>query len=289
MGGIVWIASYPKSGNTWTRSFLHNLLRPQDETHDINDMQDLTAYEIGVRWFAPLLAKPLELCTEEEVAAVRPRAQEALAAEAPGLVFVKTHNALAVEFGHPVINTKVTAGAVYIVRDPRDVAPSFAHHLSTDLNTAIARMNADNLTVPNTKETAYELYGSWRQNVDSWTLKPHQSKHVMRYEDMLAKPERTFRDLCDFLLLAPTRKALLDAIEKSSFARLKELEEKRGFSEKPAAAPSFFREGKAGTWREHLSHAQIAAIEDVNREQMARCGYAPAGARAPRRPLHRLR
>jgi len=273
MGGIVWLASYPKSGNTWTRSFLHNLLRPDRQSHNINDMQELTAYENASHWFLPLLKQPLADCSLEDVAAARPHAQEAIARAAPGLVFVKTHNALAVEFGHPVINASVTAGAIYIIRDPRDVAPSFAHHLSTDVDTAIDRMNHLHLTVPNTEHTAYEIYGSWSQNVESWTRRSHQAKHVMRYEDMLATPKITFRALCDFLLLSPSEKALDDAIANSSFARLKEQEEKHGFREKAEPAASFFREGKSGVWRECLSAEQVAKIEAANCVEMQRFGY----------------
>jgi Sulfotransferase domain len=273
MGGIVWLASYPKSGNTWTRNFLHNLLRPQADSHDINAMQHLTAYENSRRWFDGLIPRPLAECSAEEIAPLRPRAQERLAAEAPGLVFVKTHNALVKEFGHPVINSAVTAGAIYIVRHPLDVAVSFAHHLATTTDNAIEKMNTTGLQTPNTERTAYEVYGSWSEHVATWTQRPHQGLHIMRYEDMLAKPEATFRQLCDFLLLAPTRAALLEAIEKSSFERLKEQEKERGFFEKPAQAKDFFRVGRAGAWREHLTAEQVRVVMEINRAQAQRFGY----------------
>jgi hypothetical protein len=273
MGGIVWLASYPKSGNTWTRNFLHNVLRPEAESHDINAMRDLTAYENNTRWFEGLLPRPLAECAAEDVAPLRARAQERLAAEADGLVFVKTHNALVKEFGHPVINARVTAGAIYIVRHPLDVAVSFAHHLATTTDNAIEKMNTSGLQTPNTERTAYEIYGSWSEHVATWTRKPHQGLHIMRYEDMLAEPEQTFRRLCDFLLLKPSRAALLAAIEKSSFARLKEQEDERGFSEKPADAKTFFREGRAGAWRDHLTAEQVRAVMEPNADQARRFGY----------------
>jgi hypothetical protein len=277
VGGIVWLASYPKSGNTWLRHFLHGLLRPGEGAHDINDMHGLTAYETAARWFRPLAGRPLDECDPAEIARLRPRAQEALAAAADGLVFAKTHSALVRDGGEPTINARVTAGALYIVRNPLDVAASFAHHLGAGLDDAIRCMASPGFTARASAHFAHEVYGSWSENVASWTAKPHRALHVMRYEDMLAAPRQAFRALADHLLLTPTDAALDAAIERSSFARLKEQEERAGFAEKPAAAASFFREGKAGGWREALSAPQIRAIVGAHREQMARFGYVPEG------------
>jgi Sulfotransferase domain len=275
MGAIIWLASYPKSGNTWARNFLHNLLRPKDDTYDINEMNELTTGALGPRWYAKLLKKPLEEASLDEVATVRAEAQGALAAAAEGLVFVKTHSALVTDLGTPAINKEVTAGAIYIVRDPLDVAHSYAHHLDIALDEAIEIMNREFAHTANTKEQVYEPLGSWSQHVRSWTHRPHQALHVMRYEDMLAKPELTFRRLCDFLLLKPTRDELAAALEKSSFERLQSQEEDRGFRERPEHADRFFREGKAGTWRKYLTGMQVRAIVEHHREQMARFGYVP--------------
>jgi hypothetical protein len=92
---------------------------------------------------------------------------------------------------------------------------------------------------------------------------------------MLAKPELTFRRLCDYLLLKPTRDELSEAMEKSSFERLRSQEENRGFRERPEHADHFFREGQAGNWRKYLTAAQVRSIVDHHREQMARFGYVP--------------
>lgn len=275
MGGIIWIASFPKSGNTWVRNFLHNLLRPRAEGHDINAMIGLTAYEISEKWFEGLLPRPVEECSQEEVARVRPQAQERLAAAADGIVFAKTHNAMMTQAGFRLVNPAVTAGAIYILRNPLDVAVSYAHHLGAGLDDAIRAMNTPGYAVANAARIAYELYGSWSEHVSSWTRRAHPALHVMRYEDMLAEPEPTFARLCAFLGHDPGRVRLLEAIERSSFSRLQAQERSHGFWEKPKDAARFFREGRSGAWRRDLSPAQIEAIASAHGDQMARFGYLP--------------
>lgn len=277
MGAIVWLASYPKSGNTWTRVFLHNLLRSKDAGFDINDMNELTTGAGGKRWYQPLLPRPLEECSLEEVATVREAAHARLAEEAPGLVFVKTHNALVIDLGFSSINKAVTAGAVYILRNPLDVAHSYASHLGRTIDQAIGFMNQDFARTGNSAKQAYEPMGSWRQHVESWTHKRHQALHVMRYEEMVARPEETFGGLCAFLRIKPRPGELEEALARSSFEALKAQEERKGFRERPDKAQRFFREGRANAWRDHLNDEQVRRILEPNREVMARFGYLPEG------------
>jgi len=97
----------------------------------------------------------------------------------------------------------------------------------------------------------------------------------MRYEDMLAEPQKTFGALARHLLFKPTGGELADAIKRSSFEQLKEQEEKDGFRERPDKAERLFRDGRAGQWKEILTPAQIKRIVDAHGEQMARFGYLP--------------
>jgi hypothetical protein len=113
----------------------------------------------------------------------------------------------------------------------------------------------------------------------SWTRKPHPAIYVMRYEVMLAKPQKTFGALARHLLFKPSDGELADAITRSSFEQLREQEEKDGFRERPAHAERFFREGRADQWKEGLSPAQIKRIVDAHGEQFARFGYLPGEVR----------
>ncbi|HZU62358.1 MAG TPA: sulfotransferase domain-containing protein, partial [Novosphingobium sp.] len=209
------------------------------------------------------------------VAAVRPQAIRTIARATDGLVFVKTHNALVAHLGTPMIDMSVTAGAVYVVRNPLDVAISYASFMGVSIDRAIELMNTDGSIIENTDKHAYEYRGSWREHVNSWTRRPARQLHVMRYEDMLEKPLEAFTKLGNFLRLGRTRRQIEAAIAASSFEKLQQQEEEAGFRERPETMERFFRAGKAGQWRDVLCAAQIDAIVAANAEQMARFGYKP--------------
>ena len=275
MGGIVWLASYPKSGNTWTRNFLHNLLVESDSTYNINNMKLLTTWDCAAAWYQPFLSRPVKDCSKKEVAEIRLKAIQRIADNTDDLIFVKTHNAMVADQGIPMINTSVTAGAIYIVRNPLDVAVSYSHHLNKSIDETIRFMNLRGAQHPNSETTVYEVQSSWSENVYSWTRKQNPALHIMRYEDMLDKPVETFGQLVNFLQINTTMEKLEEAIQASSFDKLKEQEEKFGFSEKPTVAREFFRVGKAGQWRDVLSRNQIDEIIKSNQEQMKRFDYMP--------------
>lgn len=275
--GIVWLASYPKSGNTWTRTFLHNLLnvlKGEDEgVQDINKINEYTTWDIAAKNFADVIGKDVLSASRAEIAAARPTVQKGIADETDGLMFVKTHNALVTSHGYPTINTAVTSGAVYIVRNPLDVAISYAHHMSSTIDQAILNMETRGFETKVTGKSVYEVYGSWSEHVYSWTRKPNQALYVMRYEDMYHDPERTFGELARHLLMMPNRKQLQRAIDLSSFDKLQKQEAAEGFREKPKGAEKFFRKGEPDQWKTGLSQSQINRIIATHGEQMKRFSY----------------
>jgi hypothetical protein len=277
--GIMWIASFPKSGNTWTRTFLHNLCKIQageDAEQDINAMARFSTWEIAKKYYTQVLGFEPSNDQRQEIAAARHKVHQLIVDANDGVVFVKTHHAMVTDRGYSTINFAVTSGAIYIVRNPLDVAISYAHHMGSSIDMAIEQMAVENVETPGSDNSVYEVYGSWSQHVWSWTRKLHRALHVMRYEDMLAHPERTFGALAGHLLLDPTPEQLAEAIERSSFDRLRAQEKAKGFRERPKQADeSFFREGRAGQWRELLTRAQIDRIVGDHREQMRRFGYLP--------------
>jgi hypothetical protein len=278
--GIVWIASFPKSGNTWTRTFLHNLAKIQSGEkgeQDINQLARFSTWDLDKKIYAQYLGfAPDNEKHRKEIAATRPRVHQHIADSAEGIVFIKTHNAMLVDRGHSAINFAVTAGAIYIVRNPLDVAISYAHHMGKPVDAAMEMIATEDIETAGNEQAVYEIYGSWSQHVWSWTRTPHRALYVMRYEDMLADPERTFGGLARHLLLDPMPDQLREAIELSSFERLQAQEKDKGFRERPKDSDeNFFREGRADQWKQVLTQEQIDRIVRDHGEQMQRFGYLP--------------
>jgi hypothetical protein len=119
-----------------------------------------------------------------------------------------------------------------------------------------------------------QLIGSWRQHVGSWTRAPGLKRHVMRYEDMLAKPGPTFRQLVGFLGMPADGKRVAKAVRFSRFDSLMSQEHQAGFNEaRPDEASTFFRRGEQGQWREVLTPDQVDRLVEASRDVMAEFGY----------------
>jgi hypothetical protein len=276
--GLIWLASYPKSGNTWTRAFISNLAAitgGEQEALQLNSINRYSAGEYFLQFYEERLGfKPTDK-HHKEIASVRHEVQQRIADQFEGLVFVKTHNGLVADHGYPVINFAVTSGAIYIVRNPLDVAISLSYHIGKSIDDTIEMMATPDAETPVTDRTVHEIWGSWSQHVESWTRKPHPAIYVMRYEDMLSDPQNTFGGLARHLLLDPTRAQLELAIERSSFTSLQRQEDEFGFNERSDKAGRFFREGRAGQWKDVLTPKQIDSVVGTHREQMQRFNYLP--------------
>ncbi len=284
MGGIVWLASYPKSGNTWLRAFLHNLLRDPAESYDINRLSDFTLGESQLHWYQQLDPRPAADYTIDEVMAMREKVQRGIMASRSDSVFVKTHNAMMQIGGRELIINEVTAGAIYVVRNPLDVTISYSHHLGKTIDDTIDFMASPGAMTSTTEANVFEHLSDWTTHVSSWTKSATIKAgklvdtggsvlYIVRYDDLLEAPIRTFGGIAQFLGLKPPRERLDKAIKLSSFKVLQAQERRKGFREKSRFAERFFREGKAGQWRKLLTPAQVARIQTLHGEQMRRFGY----------------
>ena len=276
MGAIIWLASYPKSGNTWMRAFLHNLLTNSQEPVDINALDQFTFGEGSARFYKRFDPRPLTSLSEREVMALRPKVHEMLTRAFPDSVFVKTHHFLGEIEGLPLITMDHTAGAIYIVRNPLDVVVSYANHFGFAIDQAIEELGNDGTGSKPSDREARQYYGSWSLNVSSWTQSAVPALNVVRYEDLQDQPLDTFAGVAQFLGLNPPRDRLERAVANSSFRALKAQEEAHGFVERTVHT-RFFREGRAGAWKAALSEQQVARIVSDHREQMERFGYVPDG------------
>ncbi|MGH6718604.1 MAG: sulfotransferase domain-containing protein [Alphaproteobacteria bacterium] len=277
MGKIIWLASFPKSGNTWVRAFLRNLLLNPDKPVYINDLGTFCMGESTRKNFDPFLEGPWRAWTDPAVAEARPKVHAALTGLSPDSVFVKTHCALAMDHGHPTVNLEQTAGAIYIVRNPLDITVSLTHHTGMTVDQAIVAMANPEGRTKTKEKFVTEPRGSWSNHVASWTGRPHPGLLVVRYEDMLEGPDAAFGRVVRFLGLDPPPVRFKNAINMSSFDVLQAQEQRWGFVERGSTSKMFFRAGRAGQWKEALTPAQIAQVIAAHRAEMARFGYLPSG------------
>jgi hypothetical protein len=277
MSKIIWLASFPKSGNTWTRVFIMNLFMNPSQPLSINEVHKMSPSDTSSDWYNMFDDRPLTEWSLPEVARMRYKVHAEIASHAPDSIFVKTHSPIGSWEGFQIINMQVTAGTIYIVRNPLDVVASYANHSGLTIDPIIEIMNRPRYMAPASEHAAPHPIDSWRENVSSWTAHPHPALHVMRYEDMVQKPEETFGSLVRFLGLPQDKGRLTKAIEFSSFDQLKTMEDNEGFVDGSKRGGRFFRGGRIDGWRDELTSGQARAIIEVNREQMQRFGYVPKG------------
>jgi hypothetical protein len=279
MGRIVWLASYPKSGNTWLRAVYTAWM--EDGPIDLDALHGGMIASSRVQ-FDAALGLPSSSMTPEEIELVRPRADEVLAADADGQLLRKIHDAcFDGPAGEPIVSVAATSGALYVIRDPRDVAVSFAHHLGRDLAWAAAQLADPDAQVAGNdgalQDQLRQRLGTWSEHVRSWVDEAPFPVEVVRYEDCAAAPVETFTRALRFAGLDGVDEAsVASAVERAGFGRLRAAEADRVFGERSTSGGSFFRRGEAGAWREELPPELAATIAADHADVMARFGYEPA-------------
>lgn len=275
MPGIIWLASYPKSGNTWLRAFIATYMRDPDQPLSINDLRYYAFGDGFLDAYQKLSGRDPTQMSMDDIRYWRPRVHHWIGSHPTDTVFVKTHNMVGLEGEVPLITPDVTAGAIYVVRNPLDIVDSYANHFVISHEEAVQDICTHDKLLPGTEgKKLPEYLGSWTQNVRTWTNAPGLKRHVMRYEDMRAKPGPTFRGLIKFLELPLIPKRLQKAIRFTSFKELSKQEEKESFNEaRPDARSKFFRKGSVGGWRDILTDDQIERIVSMHADYMRQFGY----------------
>ncbi len=274
MPGILWLASYPKSGNTWMRAFLANLILDAPEALPLKRIGEVCPSEPAEMWFKPLVKGAVADLAAAEVAELRTKAQERAVSLNKNVVPMKTHSYFGEDCGHPIFSMKATFGAVYIIRDPRDVALSGADHFGKTVDEMIEWM-ADPmaLAMAMAGTIVHELQSSWSNHVESWTKWNHPGIFVVRYEDLLADPVDQFGRVARHFGIAKDAARIKKAVEFSAFKQLQKAEAEEGFVERSVHSEKFFRSGRSGGWRDKLTPEQAARIERDHAAQMKRFGY----------------
>lgn len=273
---LVWLASYPKSGNTWIRSLLAAYRLPDPADFQLSAISQ-PVNPLSRTSFAEALGVSASLLRTAEITELLPFFYRALNRQLDRPTLVKTHLAWqSTAAGQPIFDRSHSRSVVLIVRNPLAVAPSLAHHMRIDLDTAIVRMSQTDLTLAasptSIRPQLPQLVGSWSRHTETWLDQAELPMLLLRYEDALADPHATFTRLLHFLDLAVDPSKLSAAIEATRFHRLQQAEHVHGFGE---AVPGrdFFRRGSHDAWRTELSTAQQRAITAAHESMMARLGY----------------
>jgi len=272
--GLVWLASYPKSGNTWMRVLLANLIAGKEKPADINNLAEHSTLVGRWRFADDMLVDP-DLLDWRELEMMRPLLGDFVAHNLTSPFFCKTHDRFLGRNERPVLGTQAQ-GALYMVRDPRDVAISLYHHASLSLDATIERMLDPDFVSGGGMQVPY-LLGDWAGHVQAWTRQQQVRTKVVRYEDMRRDTPGTLAAIVDFLGGQATPAEMRRAVDHSSLDELQRQEAGKGFRESRPGQKRFFRAGQIGEWREVLTPMQVRAIEDRCGDIMAAWGYQPEG------------
>jgi len=263
-----WVASFPKSGNTWTRLVAQAYHTGEPSVQGQARLGDVGAqvwHDITPipQWDIPVQLEPW----------LRPSALFNIALMKEDAMPVKSHHGNYVIGGMKLWREPWTDRVVNPVRDPRDVCCSLKDHMGHESYIETAKfMNRRGAQIDNDRSMTHFI-GAWSMHVKSW-LDCDLDVLTVRYEDMQDAPMQTFTEVMAHLLgRDPDRDRLEAAVRKCEFDRLQKKEQKHGFLEATEQQDRFFRKGEAGGWEDELPDEARAKIEEDHGEIMDRLGY----------------
>lgn len=276
-GPIFWIASYPKSGSTWVRSILSGLAAGDGKPH-FDQIGKLCPNAAALRWIEEMLDVATGELTAAEHDQLRIDALHAFARSGSPPFWLKVHD----RYDPRLIPPELTAGIVYLVRDPRDVAPSWADQLNVSLDRVIEGLCVSGFVLSGDdarwRRQARQRLGTWSDHVHSWLSVQSRPLLCLRYEDLLADTFACATRLARFLGLSASPELIAATVEACRFSALQQIETANGFRERLRHQQRFFRQGKSGSWRSALSARQASIICETHAETMALLGYCADGA-----------
>ncbi|MCL5776663.1 sulfotransferase domain-containing protein [Limibaculum sp. FT325] len=270
---IVWLASYPKSGNTWTRIFLANYVFANDTPIPINEVHRLGIGDSVTVTYRKVAKGDFDPSDHQRTLALRGKVLRGIVANDADVNFVKTHCINAKAFGVELIPPHLTRGAVYIIRNPLDMVLSYARHFGKTPADAAAAIARDDNTTVGKSDSVKQYLGNWSAHVRSWTRTKAFPVLVVRYEDMLADPETAFTALLRHIGFRPDPAKVERSIRFSSFEEVSRQETAAPFIERSDNSERFFHTGKADQWKEALAPEIVERIRKDHHDVMAEFGY----------------
>lgn len=245
---------------------------------DINRVRGVGVHAADRSWFERSTNVPLSDLLAEEVERLRPLLCDVAARKASEPVLLKIHDQRFTPSGVDLVPEAVTRAIFYLVRDPRDVAVSWAHHYGLSVDRSIARMgDAEPSKADEARGMGLQFpqwMGSWSDHCRSWIGRDKPNTLMLRYEDRLADPFGSLRAALAHARIDASDDVVAAAVTDTKFERLQEMESETGFRERfRYSTQPFFRSARAGGWREVLTKQQVARIENDHGAMMVQLGY----------------
>ena len=276
---IIWIASYPKSGNTLLRSLLASYFFSNDGNFEFNDLNHIKQFP-AIENFRKL---GIDLSNESEVFRNFIEAQKLINKENKKIKFIKTHSSLCKINNCNFTDLKNTLGAIYIVRDPRNVVTSFAHHYNLNIEQATDTLIDKFRWLVKTEKMYKTFLGSWNVNYNSWK-QLNKRFMLVKYEDLVNKKKTTLIKIFKFIQTLNNEELKIDmvklnkVIKSTEFHKMKTLEQKNFFTESIVDSDTgkrkiFFNLGPQNDWKKILDDKSRRKIETSFKKEMFELGY----------------
>ena len=284
---IIWLASYPKSGNTFLRSLLTSYLLTEDGKFDEKKLKEINQF--------PNLSlfKNIGIDTSDDLEIVKNyiKAQEKInSLDANKIRFIKTHSSLNDINGYKFTDLKNTLGVIYVVRDPRSVVRSYANHNQLSFKDTTDRLLEFGATIGGIKNSDFGSnqivthMGSWSSNYNTWKeVKKINSYLLVKYEDLVSNTRNTFLEILEFIYklggakLEINNKKLKNTIETTTFESMQKLEKQKGFTESViddnGKNIQFFKYGYKKNEKNVLPQELKKIIETELKVEMNELGY----------------
>lgn len=279
---IFWIASYPKSGNTWLRSLLSAYFFSNDGSFNFELLKNIDSFP-NASYFEKY---PDEFLKPESTCKYWIKEQIKINLENK-IKFFKTHNAMCKINGYSFTDKKNSLGAVYIVRDPRNIVTSLSNHYQINIDQAINFMSNEKngiIEKRNNRFLGFNALFSWSFHEKSWSECTMFPVLIVRYEDLQNETYATFKKVIEFINKLTNckkkfnRTKAIKTIDSCKFGKLKNLENKFGFYEaiinkSTGKKIKFFNLGKDNIYEKLLNFEQIKRINNLFKLQLEKYGY----------------